>query len=249
MLGAAGPMGLGAIDYALHGGPVPRRLVVTDINEERLERARRLFSVEEAAALGTELIFVNTSGSPEKTDGTVPAPEEIAAYLKQINGDKGYDDVFVFAPVSSVIETGAQMLGQDGCLNFFAGPTDTELSANINMYDVHYRSTHYVGTSGGNTQDMREALALCAEGKLNPAVMITHIGGLDACGEATKNLPHLPGGKKLIYTHIEMPLTAIADFSRLGDQDPRFAKLAQICEKHNGLWSAEAEEYLLKAWA
>jgi len=141
------------------------------------------------------------------------------------------------------------MLGRDGCLNFFAGPTDTQLSAWINMYDVHYNGTHFVGTSGGNTEDMREALALCAEKKLNPAVMITHVGGLDACAEATKNLPQLPGGKKLIYTHIQMPLTAIADFGKLGETDVRFARLAQICEANNGLWSAEAEAYLLEAWS
>ncbi len=262
LLGAAGPMGLGAIDYALHGGPSPRLLVVTDINEERLERARQLFSVEEAAALGTQLIFVNTAENfwvaEEDVGGTmsgkassnesVCVPKKIADDLKAFNEGRGYDDVFVFAPVSSVIETGAEILGQDGCLNFFAGPTDSQLSAWVNMYDVHYNGTHFVGTSGGNTEDMREALALCAEKKLNPAVMITHIGGLDAAGEATKQLPDLPGGKKLIYTHIRMPLTAISDFEQLGKQDHRFARLAQICREYNGLWSAEAEAYLLEAW-
>ena len=240
LLGAAGPMGLGAIDYALHGGRSPRLLVVTDINEKRLERARQLFSVEDAEAQGTRLVFVNTSDQES---------DEIAASLKEYNDGNGFDDVFVFAPVTSVIETGAKMLGKDGCLNFFAGPTDTQLSAWINMYDVHYNGTHFVGTSGGNTEDMREALALCAEKKINPAVMITHIGGLDSCAEATKNLPQLPGGKKLIYTHIQMPLTAIEDFAALGETDERFARLARICNANNGLWSAEAEAYLLEAWA
>ena len=240
LLGAAGPMGLGAIDYALHGGRPPRLLVVTDINEERLVRARQLFSVEDAEAQGTRLVFVNTSDQES---------DEIAASLKEYNDGNGFDDVFVFAPVTSVIETGAKMLGKDGCLNFFAGPTDTQLSAWINMYDVHYNGTHFVGTSGGNTEDMREALALCAEKKINPAVMITHIGGLDSCAEATKNLPQLPGGKKLIYTHIQMPLTAIEDFAALGETDERFARLARICNANNGLWSAEAEAYLLEAWA
>ena len=42
-----------------------------------------------------------------------------------------------------------------------------------------------------------------------------------------------------------MPLTAIADFAKLGETDPMFAKLAEICERNNGLWSAEAEKYLL----
>ncbi|MBP3700849.1 MAG: hypothetical protein J6I64_03075 [Lachnospiraceae bacterium] len=51
-----------------------------------------------------------------------------------------------------------------------------------------------------------------------------------------------------IYTHIDMPLTAIEDFERLGTEDQRFARLAQICQAHNGLWSAEVEAYLLAHW-
>ena len=42
-----------------------------------------------------------------------------------------------------------------------------------------------------------------------------------------------------------MELTAIADFREKGKTDPMFAALADIVEKNNGLWSAEAEKYLL----
>ena len=66
-----------------------------------------------------------------------------------------------------------------------------------------------MGTSGGNTDDMRESLKLMAEGRINPAVMITHVGGLDSVIETTLNLPQIPGGKKLIYTNISMPLLSL----------------------------------------
>jgi hypothetical protein len=118
--------------------------------------------------------------------------------------------------------------------------------AMFNFYNVHYASTHIVGTSGGNMDDMIESLKMMEEGKVNPASMVTHIGGLDCAAETTLNLPNIPGGKKLIYTHIEMPLTAIADFEKLGEGDEMFKKLAEITAKHNGLWSAEAEKYLLE---
>jgi hypothetical protein len=42
-----------------------------------------------------------------------------------------------------------------------------------------------------------------------------------------------------------MPLTAISDFAELGKQDEMFAELANICDRHNGLWNGEAEKYLL----
>ena len=80
---------------------------------------------------------------------------------------------------------------------------------------------------------------------LDPAGLITHIGGLDAVAEATNNLPHIPGGKKLIYTHVDLPLTPIADFEKLGETNELFRELALICNRNKGLWSVEAETFLL----
>ena len=93
---------------------------------------------------------------------------------------------------------------------------------------------------------MKEAIEMMTSGKINPAAMVTHIGGLDAVVDTTLNLPNIRGGKKLIYTQIEMPLVAIADFAKLGETDPMFATLDEITKRHNGLWSAEAEKFLLK---
>jgi hypothetical protein len=102
-----------------------------------------------------------------------------------------------------------------------------------------YGATHIAGTSGGNTDDMKEALAL----GLDPAGLVTHIGGLDAVIPTTMELPSIPGGKKLIYTHIDLPLTEIA---KLGESaNPVLKQLGAICEKNKGLWSVEAETYLL----
>ncbi len=237
ILAGAGPMGLGAVDYALHGGRAPSLLVVADIDEARLERARLLFPAAEATKVGADLRFVNTGAMPDPVAG-----------LMDLSGGSGFDDVFVFAPSAPVVEQGGKILGRDGCLNFFAGPTDTGLSARINFYDVHYASTHVMGTSGGNTDDMREALRMAERGELNPAVMVTHVGGLDSAAEATLHLPDKPAGKKLIYTGLSMPLTAIADFGKLGALDPRFAELDALCAAHGGLWNVEAERFLLQRW-
>ena len=143
------------------------------------------------------------------------------------------------------MEQGDRLLARDGCLNFFAGPTNTQFSAMFNFYNVHYASTHIVGTSGGNTSDMIESIEYMQSGKINPAAMITHIGGLNAVVETTLNLPKIPGGKKLIYTNKDMPLTAIADFAEKGKDDPFYADLAEIVSRNNGLWCAEAEKYVL----
>ena len=233
ILAGVGPMGLGAIDYALHNEHKrPKLLVVTDIDKDRLARAQSLYTVEHAKELGIELHFVNTAEKGED-------------YLMELSGGTGYNDVFAFAPVKPVVEMADRLLGQDGCLNFFAGPTNPKFTAEFNFYNVHYSATHICGNSGGNTDDMKEALDLMARKVINPSAMVTHIGGLNCVPETTLKLHDIPGGKKLIYTQIKLDLVAIKDFAELGKTDPMFAKLAEICEKSNGLWCAEAEKYLL----
>ncbi|WP_372794683.1 zinc-binding dehydrogenase [Pontiella sp.] len=233
LLAGVGPMGLGAIDYAIHCDRKPGLLVVTDIDTARLERAASIYTVEEAKANGVELVYVNTAEEGKGVD-----------YLKSLTPKgEGFDDVFVYAPVAPVVEQADKLLGFDGCLNFFAGPTNPEFSAQFNFYNVHYAATHVVGTSGGNTDDMVESLKMMAEGKLNPSTMLTHIGGLDAVIETTLNLPNIPGGKKLVYNNISMPLVALADLKDM--EGDLYQGLAEIVEKHNGLWSPEAEKFLL----
>ena len=237
ILAGAGPMGLGCADYAIHGGRAPKMLIVTDLDDARLKRAEKLLPPEEAKKLGVDLRFINT--------GSIENPVE---YLRSLTGGEGFNDVFVYAPVKPVVE----ILGHDGCLNFFAGPTNPEFSAMFNFYNVHYLSTHIVGTSGGNTDDMREAIKLMETKAINPAGMITHVGGLNACAETTMNLPKIKGAKKLIYTHVELPLTAIEDFGKAAEENKGtklgelYADLDAICKDAGELWCAAAEKRLLE---
>lgn len=235
ILGGAGPMGLGAIDYALHRERKPGRLIVTDINKERLLRSEKLFTREHAATCGVDLYFADCSGQVSCRN-----------LLRDLSGGKGYDDVFIFAPVKEVVELGNSLLGFDGCLNFFAGPTDRNFTAGINFYDIHYSFTHIMGTSGGNTSDMRECLEMTGRGLLKPEVMITHIGGLDAAADTTLNLPGIPGGKKLIYTNISMPLVALDDLKDKAAHNIFYDELYRIVSQNNNIWSREAEEFLLQ---
>ena len=240
ILAGAGPMGLGAVDYAVHCDRHPSLLVVTDIDDARLARAAEIVTVEEAARCGVKLMYVNTA-----------SVDDANAYLRSL-ADGGFNDVFVFAPVRGVVETGDAILARDGCLNFFAGPTDPTFSANFNFYNVHYGATHIVGTSGGNTDDMKESIEMMTTGRINPAGMITHVGGLDSCAETTKALPTIKGAKKLVYTHISMPMTAIEDFAARAEEcrgtelGELFSDLAEICGKTGGIWCREAEERILR---
>ena len=67
----------------------------------------------------------------------------------------------------------------------------------------------------------------------------------DAAADTLLNLPKIPGGKKLIYNHITMPLIGLTELREKGKEDERYTALADIVDAHNGLWCPEAEEYLL----
>ena len=235
IMGGCGPMGLGAVSYGLQFENKPKRIVVTDISDERIARAKEVISEESALERGIELLYVNTAkmGDP-------------IAELMAITEGHGYDDVFVYVPIKEVAEMGDKLLAFDGCMNFFAGPSDSQFKAEINLYNCHYTSTHIMGTTGGNTDDLVEANLLSAKGAIEAAVMVTHVGGIDSIAEATKNLPSIPGGKKLTYTQFDMPLTAIDDFEELGKTDPLFKKLSESCKAHKGLWNGEAEKILFE---
>ena len=174
---------------------------------------------------------------------------DVVEELRSISGGRGFDDVMVFAAHRGLVETADALLAQDGCLNFFAGPTDKGFSASLNLYNVHYEGTHVVGTSGGSRTDMEESLRMSAAGTLNPSKMVTHVGGLDAVPDALRGLPDFTGGKILIYPHADLDLVAIEDLETLARTDPRFAELARLTGQNDGIWNSDAETCLLRTFA
>ena len=268
LMAGCGAMGLGCIDIACHSPEKrPRRLVVTDIDDARLSRAAKMFGVGEGERVkgekgermeggdavvargvvnGVELIFVNTKdvADPVKLLKSFNLADDARADNPTSTGG-GYDDIFLMAAVPALITQCSDLLGFGGCLNFFAGPTNQQLKAEFNFYNVHYLMHHVVANSGGDVKDMADSVDWIGKGYLHPEVMITHVGGLDSAAQATLDMLKVPGGKRLVYTHVNMPMTAIDDFAKLGEKDPFYAKLAEICEQNNGLWCKQAEDYLL----
>ena len=258
LMAGCGAMGLGCIDIACHSPEKrPRRLVVTDIDAARIVRAAQTFGLEangspsdavvaKGVVNGVELVFVNTKDVEDPV--TLLKSFNLADDARADNPTStggGYDDIFLMAAVPALITQCSDLLGFGGCLNFFAGPTNQHLMAEFNFYNVHYLMHHCVANSGGDVKDMADSVDWIGKGYLHPEVMITHVGGLDSAFDATMNMLKVPGGKRLVYTHLKLPMVAIADFAEKGKTDPLYAELDRICTANKGLWSKEAEEYLL----
>lgn len=232
ILGGAGPMGIGSVELALGYAGV-KQVIVTDLSQDRLNFAAQKCSPEKAAKLGFDLRYVNTSGVEDPTK-----------LLLEIS-EGGFDDVFVMVPVAALFTMAEAICREDGCINFFAGPTVHNLPGSLNLYRVHYDGIHVVGTAGSIPEDMTDIIKLIEEKKINPGALVSHILGLNAVSDTLFAMEKPSGAKKVCYNELDLPLIAIADLPELGKTDPMYKVLAEIVERNDGLWCGEAEEYLL----
>ena len=233
ILGGAGPMGIASIDLAI-GYAGCSQVVVTDIDGERLAHAEKVCPPEAAKKKGCDLVYVNTA----KLDDPVKALLELS--------DGGFDDVIIMVPVAGLMSMAEEICGFDGCINFFAGPPVHDLKGSLNLYRVHYDGIHLVGTAGSIPEDTVDTIELIEKGTINPAVMVSHVLGMNAVPEVINAMKTPSGVKKICYNHIDIPLTAVSDIPELGKSDPMWAEIAKIIERNGGLWCNEAEKYLLE---
>ncbi|MBQ9070252.1 MAG: zinc-binding dehydrogenase [Clostridia bacterium] len=232
ILGGSGPMGLGCIELA-YGFAGMAQVVVTDLNQVRLNEAALKCSPEYALERGCELTYLCTAEL-----------EDPVAKLLELS-DGGFDDVFVMAPVPALFTMAEQICREDGCINFFAGPSQHDLQGSLNIYRIHYDGIHVLGTGSSIPQDMRDVLKLIETNTIRPAALISHILGMNAYVDTMMTMSTPTGAKKLCYTGLDIPLIAIDELDEWGNKDTLYAELAGIVKKNGGLWCVEAEEYLL----
>ena len=198
ILGGAGPMGIGAVELAIGYAGVSQ-VVVTDLNQERLDYAARKSSPADAAKRGCELLYINTSGM-----------ENAAEELIKIS-DGGFDDVFVMVPVPALFTMAEKICREDGCINFFAGPAVHEMQGSLNLYRVHYDGIHVVGTAGSIPEDTIDTIRLIEENAINPGAIVSHILGLKDVADTLYAMEKPSGAKKVCYPALDIPLIAIDD--------------------------------------
>lgn len=233
VLGGGGPMGLSAVELA-QGYAGTSIVVVTDINQERLDYAETMCTVRAAAENGVQLIYMNTLEVDDPVEKMIGLSEG------------GFDDVFVMVPVSDLFSMAEKICSEDGCINFFAGPAVQELPGTLNLYRIHYDGIHVVGTAGSIPEDTMDTIRLIEENRIRPGVLISHILGLRAVPEAIYALEKPNGMKKVCYNGIDIPMIAIEDLEKLGENDLLYRELGSIVKANDGLWCAEAERYLLE---
>lgn len=147
------------------------RIVATDLSAPRLEAARR-FGADASLAAG--------AGFAERFRGA--------------NGGRGADRVVVCTGARSALEAAVEIVEPGGTLLYFAPlPPGEKLAFDAN--DLWTRGISIVHSYAGPPADMRTALELIAQRRVDVAGMVTHRLPLERTGEGFRLM--LQGGESL----------------------------------------------------
>jgi len=229
VVGGAGPMGQMHVQRSLELVPGPKTVVVTDLNDERLQ-ALRQNGDPIAEKNGKQLILVNTS-----KEGV-----DLVETVRQLSGGEMAEDVVVCVPNGKVMENAALLLGKNGMLNFFAGvPNGTTIEIDLN--NIFLNNMQLTGTSGSSVFDQKTVMSKARSGSLSPNLSVAAIGGLkQAVAGMDAMMAGTFTGKIIIYPQLpDLPLLSLAE---VAENYPKVA--AKMGANHT--WNREAEKVLIE---
>ena len=129
------------------------RVVVSDINTERLERA---------LALGA-------------TDVVDPRSRSVPRWVADETAGRGVDAVVVAVPLAALQQEAVHVLAPFGRLCLFAGLPRGQGGVELDTNAIHYKNLIVTGMTGGSADDYRAALELVRTGQVDVAPLVSHV--------------------------------------------------------------------------
>ncbi|MBG0771679.1 MAG: alcohol dehydrogenase catalytic domain-containing protein, partial [Anaerolineaceae bacterium] len=167
ILGGGGPMGRMHVQRAIESPVGPRKLIVTEVTDVRLESIRTFFGPL-AEKYGKELVLLNPV-------------EDDAGYRKEmakILAEGGVDDIEVMVTIPAIIGDACQYAAKDGMINIFAGmKRGVSLSVDP-MLIAGERQVRFIGHSGSALDDQKAVVDRCLANQLDTNLSVAAIGGL-----------------------------------------------------------------------
>ena len=216
-VGAGGPMGQMHVQRAVMVDNAPRKIVVSDLNPERLERLRIRFA-EIAADRAIEFVVLGEGDNP---------------------GEHGpFDDIVSLVPSAELVAQTIPHLAENGVYNIFAG-INKGVTAELDLGTIIRRRQRLIGTTGSTIEDMRKTLSLVESGKLSTNASLAAIAGLDGLRDGLQAVKEgrFPGKTVIFPTISGLPLISVEEMK---DRLPNvWNKL-----KDGKFWTLEAETEL-----
>ena len=151
-------MGLMHVQRAIQQPDGPRKIVATEVSDERLKGLEdRLAHLAESN--DCELITFNSQ----------TAEQSLRDFVMGITDGRGADDVVVSVPIAGVMAEADTLMNADGMLVFFAGVPNGTL-APLNLSAVYLANAQYTGTSGLTIHDQQQVVDLANAGRALPGI-------------------------------------------------------------------------------
>jgi len=183
----AGAMGRMHVDVALAARP--RAVVSVNRSTGRLRLVEKLFA-ERARRKGIELHTVS------------PAEQDLKAFIGELTGGRGADDVIVAVGSRAAIESAQALCARGAVLNLFGGLKKGDDLVGLDTAIVHYNEINVTGSSGGSPWDIKRTLELMAAGEVETSGHITRIGDLEHAPEFLRMIEARElDGKAVVYPH------------------------------------------------
>ncbi len=144
----AGPIGMMHVLLAQLSGA--RTVIVSELSETRLERAREL---------GADIVV-----NPRKTS--------LEDRVRELSDGEGADVVIVAAPAPNAQEESLEIAARQGRVNFFGGLPKDRPHIQFNSNLVHYKQLVVTGTTGSNVRQYRSTINLLASGRIDLAPLV-----------------------------------------------------------------------------
>lgn len=231
-VGSGGPMGQMHVQRAIELQNGPKKIVATEISDQRLEALQERYAPL-AEANGCELFIFNPQTSKQS----------LYDFVMEITDGQGADDVVVSVPIAEVMAEADTLMNKNGMLVFFAGVPNGTM-APLNLSSVYTHNAQYTGTSGLSLDDQGLVLEQSSTGALSPGWSVGAIGGMKVAKQGIRAvIEGSYSGKIIIFPQIhDLPLLGL---------DELHEKLPEVGSKldANNMWTKEAEAALFeKCW-
>ncbi|MCE5341767.1 MAG: alcohol dehydrogenase catalytic domain-containing protein [Planctomycetaceae bacterium] len=217
VVGAGGPMGVMHVVRNLCQGVKNVSVYGADLDDNRLHILNR---IAKPLADKNDLKFIPYNSTKN-------------------NITEKFDYIILMAPVPKLVELSVDSAADNAKINIFAGIPAT-VDGMVDLQTYIDKKLYFIGTSGSTLDDMKTVLAKVEQGSLDTNISIAAVAGLSAAIEGVNAVENqLIPGKIVVYPAAKnLPLTKIEQIKN---------SMPDVAEKlHNGLWSKEAEDALLK---
>jgi len=218
VIGAAGPMGFMHVVRTASSALPGLTLTAIDIDDARLAHLASIAGPL-AASHGIPAVFLNS---------------------RTTQSEPGFSYVAVMVPAPPIVAQAADLAGEGGRINIFAGFAAGTRAA-LDLDAVLAKGAYLFGTSGSQIPDMKAVLQKLGRGELDTNISVDAISGMEGVTEALAAVEaRTTGGKIVVY-----PALHELGMVRLSELAGRFPTAAAALR--DGRWTRAAENALLAA--